>query len=122
MSLFPDPRRIVTGHDEQGNAIVLKDSQVPCVPISPDANFAVLWETREHPANMNGNDDPIDQQTTNLANDKGVVLRIVDIPANTVTVCPRSPLPGRLTHRVGQMFHRTVSLDFGILFEGELDW
>lgn len=89
MSLFPDPRRIVTGHDEQGNAIVLKDSQVPCVPISPEANFAVLWETREHPANMNGNEDPIEQQTTNLANEKGVVLRIVDIPANTVTVCPR---------------------------------
>ncbi|KEF56648.1 uncharacterized protein A1O9_06837 [Exophiala aquamarina CBS 119918] len=103
-SYFPDPRRIVTGHDEEGNAIVLKDSQVPCVPISADANFAVLWETSQFPANLNGNEDPIEKKTTNLANDKGVVLRIVDIPPNTVT-----------------MFHRTVSLDFGILFEGELD-
>lgn len=85
-SYFPDPRRIVTGHDEQGNAIVLKDSQVPCVPISADANFAVLWETSQFPANLNGNEDPIEKRTTNLANDKGVVLRIVDIPPNTVTV------------------------------------
>jgi hypothetical protein len=86
MSFFPDPRRIVTGHDEQGNAIVLKDSQIPCVPISADASFAVLWETSQFPANLNGSEDPIETRTQNLANDKGVVLRIVDIPPNTVTV------------------------------------
>ncbi|KIX07965.1 uncharacterized protein Z518_02619 [Rhinocladiella mackenziei CBS 650.93] len=104
MAMFPDPRRIVTGHDEQGNSIILKDSQIPCVPTGVKANFAVLWETSQFPASNNGSADPIDHKTQSLANDKGVVLRVVDIPANTVT-----------------MFHRTVSLDFGILFEGELD-
>jgi len=97
-SYFPDPRRIVTGHDEQGNAIVLKDSQVPCVPISSDANFAVLWETYQFPADLNNNDDPIETRTTNLANDKGVVLRIVDIPPNTVTVGLSLPLSRHAIH------------------------
>jgi len=104
MSMFPDPRRIVTGHDDQGNAVVLKDGRIPCEPTPVKCNFAVLWETDQFPASISGDADPIDNKTQSLANDKGVVLRVVDIPPNTET-----------------LFHRTVSLDFGILFEGQLD-
>jgi len=86
MTVFPDPRRIVTGHDEQGNSIVLKDSRIPCDPTGVKASFAVLWETSQFPASNDGNADPTDHKTRSLANDKGVVLRVVDIPANTVTV------------------------------------
>ena len=85
-SYFPDPRRIVTGHDQEGNAIVLKDSKIPCDPTGVKANFAVLWETSQFPATNNGNEDPIETKTQNLANDNGVVLRVVDIAPNTVTV------------------------------------
>lgn len=31
--MFPHPRRIVTGHDTSGNSIVVKDSQIPCLPV-----------------------------------------------------------------------------------------
>ena len=86
MSMYPDPRRIVTGHDEEGNSIVLKDSQIPCVPVMTKANFAVLWETHGFPVSNNGNEDPIEKRTQSLANSDGVVLRIVDIAANTETV------------------------------------
>lgn len=86
MSLFPDPRRIVTGHDGQGNAIVLRDSRIKTEPSGFNANFAVLWETDRFPANNNGGEDPADKTTQSLANKNGVVLRVVDFPPNTPTV------------------------------------
>ncbi|OCL11212.1 hypothetical protein AOQ84DRAFT_314229 [Glonium stellatum] len=104
MSFFPDPRRIVTGHDDNGNSIILKDSRIPCEMTGMSVPWAVLWETDKFPADNNGSDDPTDKQTQSLANKNGVVLRVVDIPPRT-----------------NSAFHRTVSLDFGMLFEGELD-
>ncbi|KAF2789504.1 hypothetical protein K505DRAFT_328187 [Melanomma pulvis-pyrius CBS 109.77] len=103
MSLFPDPRRIVTGHNDSGRSIVVADGTIPCEPTPLNCNFAVLYETQAFPASNDGWDDPVQARTKSLANDKGVVLRVVDFPANTKT-----------------LFHRTESLDFGILHEGEI--
>ncbi|KAK4939290.1 hypothetical protein LTR10_020379 [Elasticomyces elasticus] len=101
--MFPDPRRIVTGHSAEGKAIVVADTPIPCEPVSAKANFAVLYETHDFPANLDEWVDPINTRTKDLANDQGIVLRVVDIPANTET-----------------MFHRTESLDFGILHKGQV--
>ena len=87
MSLLPDPRRIVTGHDENGRSIVVEDSIVPCEPTPIDCNFAVLFETHQFPASNNEWIDPIKNRTKSLANEKGVVLRVVDFPPKTETVC-----------------------------------
>ncbi|KAL7783859.1 hypothetical protein V8C37DRAFT_26762 [Trichoderma ceciliae] len=106
-SLFPDPRRIVTGHNSEGRAIVVADSPVPCLPTPTGANFAVLYETHQFPASNDEWVDPTKQRTADLANGKGIILRVVDIPANVETV---------------GMFHRTESLDFGILHSGEVTW
>ncbi|KAI1113206.1 hypothetical protein F5Y14DRAFT_227395 [Nemania sp. NC0429] len=103
MSLFPDPRRIVTGHDDAGKAIVVADDTISCEPTPIKCNFAVLYETHQFPASNDEWIDPVNDRTKNLANDKGVVLRVVDFPPRTET-----------------MFHRTESLDFGILHEGEM--
>ncbi|KAL9476151.1 hypothetical protein ACSS6W_005992 [Trichoderma asperelloides] len=103
MSLFPDPRRIVTGHSQDGKSIVVDDNTISCLPTSIKCNFAVLYETHEFPATLHEWQDPIRQRTTNLANQNGVVLRVVDFPPNTETA-----------------FHRTESLDFGILHQGEI--
>lgn len=86
MALFPAPRRLVTGHDEKGKAVYLKDHTIEPEATNMDASFAVLWETHEFPANNNGFKDPIETKTESLSNKDGVVLRVVDIPANTLTV------------------------------------
>ncbi|OKL61207.1 hypothetical protein UA08_03404 [Talaromyces atroroseus] len=101
--MFPHPRRIVTGHDEQGNAVFVDDKAIPTVPTSFDCDFAVLYETHEFPANLDEWKDPTLERTKSLANEDGVVLRVVDFKPHTKT-----------------RFHRTMSLDFGILFEGEI--
>ena len=86
MSLLPDPRRIVTGHNEAGKAIVVADGTVPCEPTAVKCNFAVLYETHQFPASLGEWNDPITDRTKNLSNDKGVVLRVVDFPPKTETV------------------------------------
>jgi hypothetical protein len=86
MSMFPDPRRIVTGHNEKGEAVVLKDSRVSCLPTPYSASFAVLWETTEFPASNQGDYDPITVRTTDLSNKNGIILRVVDIPPHTAKV------------------------------------
>jgi hypothetical protein len=85
---FPNPRRIVTGHNDKGEAIVVADSEVESVPIMGGiCNFAVLWETHNFPTTDNNEfDDPIKKTTESLSNQNGVVLRVVDFPARTKTV------------------------------------
>ncbi|PIG81376.1 hypothetical protein AARAC_010052 [Aspergillus arachidicola] len=104
-NLFPHPRRIVTGHDNDGKAIVVADSLIPCEPTKINCNFAVLYETHQFPEVNDQWIDPTRTRTPDLANQKGVVLRVVDFPPRTKT-----------------MFHRTESLDFGILHAGEITW
>lgn len=84
--LFPHPRRIVTGHDNYGKAIVLADSVIPCEPTKIKCNFAVLYETHQFPESNDKWMDPVEARTTDLANQKGVVLRVVDFPPRTKTV------------------------------------
>jgi hypothetical protein len=123
MSLLPDPRRIVTGHDESGRSIVVADSIVPCIPTAIKCNFAVLYETHQFPASNDEWVDPIQDKTKSLANDKGVVLRVVDFPPHTETVsnCIEKVMSSGLLFYY-QIYHRTESLDFGILHEGEITW
>lgn len=85
-SFFPDPRRIVTGHNAEGKAVVVADSRIPCLLTPTGANFAVLYETHQFPASNDEWVDPTQHRTTDLANGKGIVLRVVDIPPNVETV------------------------------------
>jgi quercetin dioxygenase-like cupin family protein len=97
-------RRVVTGHDPAGKAVVIDDGVIPARPVlGGDAEFAVVWVTNRSPAD---NDDATDLsgEPIGLVQPGGSVLRIVDIPAGV-----RSPL------------HRTCSLDYGIVLAGEID-
>lgn len=84
--MFPEPRRVVTGHDKDGNAIIVADSTVPVTTVSPNLNFAVLYETHQFPASNDEWKDPTLQRTQSLANPNGLVVRIVDFQAKTKPV------------------------------------
>ena len=84
---FPDPRRIITGHNDKGEAIVVADSTIKPSPILGICKFAVLWETHGVPTTANNTfEDPALKTTESLSNDDGVVLRVVDFPARTKNV------------------------------------
>lgn len=97
-------RRIVTGHDADGRALVLSDGLIGAKPL-PDgkASFAVIWKTSGSPVD---NDDAADRaaEPTALVHDQGTILRVVETPEGTI-----SPM------------HRTNSLDYGIVLSGRVE-
>jgi quercetin dioxygenase-like cupin family protein len=102
--MSPSFRRIVTGHNSKGEAIVTSvDTLSPKLIPSGDAEFAQVWTTAAVPAD---NSDETDGglRDVGLTLRGGSAIRVVDI------------LPGKQSP-----MHRTYSLDFGIIMSGELD-
>lgn len=101
---FPPIRRIVTGHDAAGRAVIRSDAAIPSEPIaSGDAEFALLWTTASVPADNNDETDGRERDA-GLTIEQGSVIRIVDF------------LPGGESP-----FHRTNSIDYGIVLQGEIE-
>ncbi|KAL6241653.1 hypothetical protein RBB50_011435 [Rhinocladiella similis] len=108
---LPPIRRLVTGHNEQGSATLLQQDGGQWTRYDDGSMaFNVLYSTSQFPPDMN-NDKDLDQHdslmergTLGLVNPTGTVLRIVDFGPG---------LKGRM--------HRTQSLDYGIVLEGEVD-
>lgn len=101
---FPPMRRIVTGHDKNGRAVVIADTTVPSEPIAlGGAEFALLWTTATVPADNNDDTDGRERDA-GLTINEGSVVRIVDF------------LPGG-----DSPFHRTNSIDYGIVLSGEIE-
>jgi quercetin dioxygenase-like cupin family protein len=99
-------RRVVTGHDKTGKAIVLID-EVPDNVISrrPGQQSCVIWTSEGFPVNNDGGkeaDVARDQFTTTLPN--GTVFRV-----------------NRLEPGVSPRNHRTDSIDYAIVMSGECD-
>ena len=97
-------RRIVTGHDAKGRAVVTADALLQGAPVpSGSSVLTLLWTTATAPVD---NDDATDgrDRDVGLTLPGGSVLRIVEMLPNT-----RSPM------------HRTNSLDYGIVLSGSVE-
>ena len=106
---LPKNYRYITDHDANGKAIF--SSKLPEELPKQDigiANFYLGYTTSEYPVQMS-NDTDINKYSKHLENKPGImipggtVLRIVDCPPASL-----SPM------------HRTVSLDYGVVLEGEI--
>lgn len=100
----PPVRRIVTGHDAAGRAVVRSDDLLPVEPIpSGDAAFSLVWTTASVPADNNDETDGR-LRDAGLTLHQGSVIRMVDmVPGGT------SP------------FHRSSSIDYGIILSGAVE-
>lgn len=96
-------RRVVTGHDESGRAIVQSDGICGNVkPRRPGQQAVVLWSSEQVPAdNMQAGDPALAVTGTSLP--QGTVFRIVEYQPG---VAPRN--------------HRTNSIDYAIVLSGEI--
>lgn len=134
---FKPIERIVTGHDAQGRAIVAQRGPLPTVvEISaiPGTVFHEVWATSGSPAPVGNGPDPTLGALTLPPPRQGTRIRFVDIPPDTPeflahgaarmhdafsqigdaaasTVQAHSPHP---------LMHRTESVDYGIVIDGEL--
>ena len=97
-------RRVITGHDNSGKAIVKIDEIVHDLKVGrPGAMVAPIWTTEGFPVNNDGHDDASTRQVgTTLAG--GTILRVVEFS------------PG-----VQARNHRTDSIDYAIIMSGEID-
>ena len=130
-------RRIVTGHDEAGNSIVLDDGTARAEPLGEDGLvFHEVWQTRASPAPIErALDEPAEQGISLLPARGGTRLRIIDFPPERTGGEPVTPelaraafaaigAPDAAMHR-GEgsphpFMHRTETVDYGIVLEGEI--
>jgi len=97
-------RRVITGHDANGKAVVLIDEVVSNLKEGrPGAMVAPIWTTEGFPINNDGHDDAAKRPVgTTLPG--GTILRVVEFS------------PG-----VQARNHRTDSIDYAIIMSGEID-
>lgn len=97
-------RRVVTGHDESGRAVVKIDEvSKNIVSNRPGASACVVWTTESFPVNNTGaDDDGLRKVGTTLKN--GTVFRVIEFAPG---VSPRN--------------HRTDSIDYAVVISGEID-
>jgi quercetin dioxygenase-like cupin family protein len=97
-------RRVVTGHDDKGRAIIMIDEQVQnTFSHRAGAEFSVIWSTEGFPIDNEGSEDPANGKIP-TAIENGTVFRIVSFAPG---VAPRN--------------HRTSSIDYGVVMQGEID-
>ena len=97
-------RRVVTGHDDYGNAVVLSDAPAPRIHEVPGARSWEVWSTDRAPALIHSKEpkDPTDRPLT-LGSPGASVIRVVDFEPGG----PPSPM------------HRRSTIDYGIVLEGK---
>jgi quercetin dioxygenase-like cupin family protein len=97
-------RRVVTGHDADGKAIVSIDEiSRNVISRRPHHESCVIWSTGEFPAD-NGGDADGGARPVATVDPGGTVFRLVEYSPG---VAPRN--------------HRTESVDYAIVMSGEID-
>ena len=84
---MPTPvRRVVTGHDAAGRAIIQSDASPTRVQVvgKDGPTFHEIWNTRETPAPIDRHGgEPAEAQLTLAPPKGGTRIRVLDIPAET---------------------------------------
>ena len=97
-------RRVVTGHDSEGRAVVTIDEVSQNLRSArPRATACVVWTSQGFPIDNTGEADQ-GLRETGTTLDNGTVFRILELmPGNSPRV------------------HRTDSLDYAVIMSGEID-
>lgn len=134
-------RRVVTGHDDSGKAVVVSDGGSPTVKVRKASGGLVsslLWATDESPADVSGSTDRALRDIGTAPPDCGSVFRVVDFPPTDEAgidneavlremglgpgkgnAAPEhKPAPPSASH---PLMHRTRSIDYAIVISGEID-
>jgi mannose-6-phosphate isomerase-like protein (cupin superfamily) len=131
MEIKQPTRRIVTGHDAQGKAVALFDGPVTPHQRSPGGNaVTMLWVTGESPADIGVDTDRSQIKVGVPPPPNGSIFRIVDFPPASSGAAPvdhHKILIGMGIDPATQGYmrhtntHRTRSIDYAIVLDGEID-
>ena len=110
LSDLPHLKRLITSHNDEGKAVVYSNEDFDWQNLDKDQMaFSVVYSTSSFPPDLNKDADvtaheALMKKSVGLVNPNGTIIRCVDFA------------PG---YRCGM--HRTQSLDYGIILEGEID-
>lgn len=132
-------RRVVTGHDANGKAIIQEDGIVPRIQrIGGDTGpmFHEVWNTRAAPAPIDASSGEPPEEGIILAPPaNGTRIRVLDIPPDDPSLEEMTPEAAKAHFaEIGAAdassfegsesrhahMHRTETIDYGIVLEGEL--
>ncbi|CAN5630834.1 cupin domain-containing protein [soil metagenome] len=131
-------RRVVTGHDSRGRAVVTSDGLAPNViahPHRPGYFSTQLWTTFATPAPIGNETDPTAAGKLPLSPPKnGSVIRVVDFPPEPDSIrtldgeqaaAAFAAIGGHdaSTFQAGAkhpFMHRTESMDYGLVLSGQI--
>lgn len=131
-------RRIVTGHDADGKAVIITDappvrSQLVGGPGGP--TFFEVWHTSETPAQIHPRPEETDEERLVLPPPKnGTRIRVIEFPPEGEEIQRLTGAEAAAkfksmgdekasTSKAGAphpLMHRTETLDYGIVLEGEI--
>lgn len=131
-------RRVVTGHDHAGNAVIVSDApptRVQQVGGAGGPTFFEVWHTRETPvAIARQPDEPVEGGLVLAPPSGGTRIRVIDFPPEGDAI--RRLTAAEAAEKFGEMggvdaargaagaphplMHRTQTLDYGIVLDGEL--
>ena len=129
-------RRIVTGHDDMGNAIVTHDGPAPSIHTNPKrVGFYLtdLWHTDAMPAPVNNDPDTTSRPLQLEPPQNGTVVRIIEfgpegewlqnlVSEDAKNVFSSMGTNKASTYKAGAhpLMHRTETVDYAVVLEGEI--
>ena len=123
-------RRVVTGHDASGRAVVLIDGAAPNAKLRKATGLTstLLWVSDRSPADNSGSSDAAEREIGVAPPPCGSIFRVVDFPPaaelgavdNAAMLREMGIAPGRGGARHAGM-HRTKSIDYAVVISGEID-
>jgi mannose-6-phosphate isomerase-like protein (cupin superfamily) len=124
-------RRIVTGHDAEGKAIALFDSQVKAIHRSAGGNgMTMIWTTTEFPVDASATTDRAQGHAGVPPATNGTVFRIVDFAPAAPQAAPVDHHqilvsmgidPATQGYARHANTHLTRTIDYAIVLDGEID-
>ena len=126
-------RRIVTGHDANGKAVALIDAPQQAMQRSAGGNaITMLWVAEETPADLSATSDRAKTKVGVPPPESGSIFRIVDFPPILATGSAEHVDHDKILRAMGidpatqgyarhANTHRTRSIDYAIVLEGEID-
>lgn len=125
-------RRIVTGVNEEGRSIIVTDGDTPNVKLHETTPIVaqVVWATEDMPVAIGQYRDaaPADVAFKAPPGKNGTIFRIVDFPPDSMAQNSASQEAAKEIEESGHratdarhfLFHKTETIDYAIVLEGEI--
>jgi mannose-6-phosphate isomerase-like protein (cupin superfamily) len=121
-------RRVVTGVNGEGKAVVIQDGLAPATVSRPALAMegALIWTTSETPADLSQFDDPTFRPSSIGPTASGTLVRVTDFHpqpkgVDDATVQKEFGLGGDAQGGRHALMHKTRTLDYAIVLDGEID-